>query len=220
MKAHVLTGQKFGRLTVGERAPNKYGYHVAWACRCDCGSQTIVTTLNLRSEHTRSCGCLQRENREAMKARAVKHGMSRVGSKTPEYETWCHMKGRCYNPHYIRYERYGGRGIRVCERWRHNFVAFLTDMGPKPSPRHSLDRIDNDGDYGPDNCLWATPTEQARTHRGTLAHGAKLTADAVREARAVYANGGVTMATLARKYGVDRGTMRSAIRGLNWAHVE
>lgn len=82
--------------------------------------------------------------------------------KTPEYRTWCHMKRRCYNPKDPRFQHYGGRGIRVCDRWRVSFARFLLDMGPRPTTRHSLDRIDNDRDYGPGNCRWSTQRTQQR----------------------------------------------------------
>ena len=90
-----------------------------------------------------------------------RHGMT----KTPEYDAWKHMKDRCFNPNYQHYSHYGGRGIGVCDRWKNSFENFLADMGTKPSPKHSLDRIDNDGDYCPENCKWSTKKEQQNNQR-------------------------------------------------------
>lgn len=178
-----LTSQRFGRLVairdVGGGAPNKSRL---WRCRCECGTTVTVTSGHLRSGHTRSCGCLQRETIAATRRRLgppnVTHGFTRRGHQHPLYKTWGGMWQRCTNPRADSFEFYGGRGITVCERWR-DFTLFVADMGAKPSPRHSLDRIDNDGHYScgrceqcqanrwPANVRWATPSEQARNARVT-----------------------------------------------------
>lgn len=157
-------GNTYGRLTVlgraedhvfrnGKRAPR-------WNCVCECGARTTVIGQNLRMGHVTSCGCLARE---ATAARSRTHG--RAGS--PEHRVWKGMKARCLNPSDRQYEDYGGRGITVCGRWRDSFPAFFDDMGPRPSPEHTLDRGDVNGPYDPDNCRWATTSEQNCNKRNT-----------------------------------------------------
>jgi hypothetical protein len=149
-----LTGRRFGRLVVLRRVVHPG--RTRWLCACDCGNETAVLTLNLhRDRGTRSCGCLMREYQASGRGN-WKHGAKR----SPEYGIWCAMKQRCCNPRNPAFARYGGRGITICDHWLHSFAAFLSDMGPRPSPTHSIDRIDNDQGYAPGNCRWATPTEQ------------------------------------------------------------
>ena len=158
MKALDLTGQIFGRLTVVSRAENSKRGKARWDCRCECGGVTTTTGEYLRSGHTKSCGCF---NLEAIANRSKIHGMSR----TAEYRTWTHLKGRAINPNDAAAKHYRDRGIEVCPQWRNSFDAFYRDMGPRPSLEHSIDRIDNSKGYFKENCRWATPKEQARNKR-------------------------------------------------------
>ncbi len=151
-----ITGQRFARLLVLGFA-GRERKHSKWFCKCDCGSITKVSANQLRTDSTKSCGCLKDETTSK---RNTTHGMC----GTPEYIAYGNMKMRCYNPNDARYSDYGGRGIKVCERW-HKFENFLADMGLKPSPAHSLDRIDFNGDYCPENCRWETDLIQAQNRR-------------------------------------------------------
>lgn len=152
-----LSGMRFGRLVVVKRHGTR-GKGAAWECQCNCGMTKILRSYSLRRGSVQSCGCLQRE---LASAKSKTHGQSH----SPEYNAWHSMKGRCERPSYHHFKDYGGRGIRVCERWLHDFPAFLADMGPRPSATHSLDRIDVNGNYEPGNCRWATPEEQASNKR-------------------------------------------------------
>lgn len=150
----TLIGQKFNRLTVIKLSPERKNNRPNYICRCDCGN--IITAIGsaVKSGNTTSCGCYQKE---AARIAKTKHS----GSYTPEYSTWQNMRRRCGDPTDKRYIRYGGRGISVCKRWD-VFENFIKDMGLKPSPKHSIHRVNNDGNYTPSNCVWATPKEQSR----------------------------------------------------------
>ena len=147
--------KKYGRLRVLRRVENNARGEAMWRCRCKCGTVTTVKGSDLRSGNTQSCGCW---NRELASARRKIHGRS----YTIEYLVWRGIKTRCYNPKATGYDRYGGRGIRMAKRWLNSFENFFADVGPRPSPKHTIDRYpDSDGDYEPGNVRWATKKEQS-----------------------------------------------------------
>lgn len=152
--AKDYTGARFSRMLVIDRRGRQPNGVAVWLCRCDCGNEKEVTQSNLVSGNVRSCGCLAKDT-------VVTHGMT----ASPEYRAWAHMKERCSNPRVHNYNRYGGRGIKVCDRWLNSFENFIADMGPRPSSGHSLEREEVDGDYEPGNCRWATAREQAFNRR-------------------------------------------------------
>jgi hypothetical protein len=159
-----ITGKTFGRLTVvcylGRRSQG-----ATWLCRCECGKECQPSLGALKRGRTMSCGC---HARDLLARRLTKHGSAvRNEPLAPEYRAWVNMRHRCRNPNWPGYKNYGGRGVSVCERWD-SFAAFLEDMGARPTAKHSLDRIDTNGNYEPGNCRWATWSDQMQNRRDSV----------------------------------------------------
>jgi hypothetical protein len=200
-----LSGQVFSRLTVVRRAERSSDAGALWLCRCQCGNQAVAASLKLRRGLARSCGCLRLE---IMADQRTTHGKSRTDPRT--YRSWKEMRQRCRNPRSDNFQWYGGRGIQVCQQWE-SFERFLADMGARPQGA-TLDRIDNDGNYEPGNCRWATQKEQTRKQSTT-----KLTEPLVAQLRADRAQLGLSYAKLGAKYGISATTAQRCVAGITWS---
>lgn len=157
MKVKDITGQIYGKLTVIEPAYKGKDGAQKWRCKCECGNETVVDGRNLRSGQTKSCGCLKSVSH------TVVHGMT----NSREWRSWMRMRARCLNSNSKDYERYGGRGIKICRQWENDFARFYDDMGKCPNG-FTLDRIDVNGDYTPDNCRWADTITQNNNKRNNV----------------------------------------------------
>lgn len=192
---YIEIGQRFTRLTVVGQGPrvtngrNGRSTVASWECLCDCGERRNIRKGELLKGSSKSCGCWTQDRRRA-------RGTHR-DTKSPEYRSWSMMLNRCFNRNSDDFAAYGGRGVTVCEEWQNSYVAFLESMGRRPSSAHSIERIKNDGNYTPDNCKWATPTEQANNRRSSRFvdfRGQRL-----------------TLAELARIANVNYGSLRSRL---------
>jgi len=180
-----IVGVTFNYLTVLE-----YKSNGIWLAQCKCGNKTLVKTSKLNNGHTKSCGCIKRFN-------ALKHN----GSETSEYHSWSSMKGRCNNPNNPAFVNYGGRGITVCKEWN-SFETFLADMGPCPIG-YSIERINNNLGYNPQNCIWATPKTQNLNKRSNFI--------------IEYKNKNYPLVTLCKKLNLNYKTVFARLRVLNWS---
>lgn len=215
MPLRDLFGQRFGRLTVLGRSewtstglPARRAY---WLCRCDCGRECISAGHSLVSGRAASCGCYALEVQS--RTGKLQAGRFRLDARyrTGIYGLWNTMIQRCHNPRASGFSKYGMLGVRVCDRWRESFDAFFADMGPRPSPQHSIDRIDPNGHYEPSNCRWATRSEQARNKRRSKLRPADV--DEIRRLRAT----GVPLRDLALRFGVSVSMISLVARGRTWA---
>lgn len=192
-----LSGKRFGRLLVIQESTRSSSNIRRWLCLCDCGEIKVVRQTELTTGGTRSCGCLKSDAH-------TKHGLS----KTSAYSSWRSMMKRCYVESSISFPSYGGRGIKVCEEW-HEVENFVKDMGERPE-NMTLDRLDNNKNYEPSNCRWATAEQQQENRRST-----KLTKEKAREIK----DSKERIKDLAKKYGVAGATISSIRTGRNWRYV-
>lgn len=155
-----VPGERFGRVVVIEEVSDPRP-GVFWRCRCDCGGEVVARATAFRIGNTSSCGCFRREVTGSKNRR---HGLTH----RPEHKAWRHIKSRCHNPNDTEFRNYGGRGIAVCEEWRNNFESFFAHIGPRPTPHHSIDRINVNDGYRPGNVRWATVAEQTRNQRRNI----------------------------------------------------
>ena len=196
------TGKVYGRLTVLSRNGIDKSGCIKWNCRCECGAEKEISGHSLRNGSSQSCGCLQIE-------RTRTHGKT----KTKAYKAWQQMKQRCTNPNAQYFHRWGGRGITFCSDWE-RFDKFLADMG-EPSAGMSLDRIDNDGNYEPSNCRWATNKEQSQNTSFNV-----LNAEAVKVIKYMLKHKKCTQAKLAMAYRISKSNISHIHRGKTWKNVE
>lgn len=207
-----LVGQVYGRLIVIKEVKPyinpKNRKYLKWLCQCECGNTTEVVGNELKHGKTKSCGCYYKE---AISSRNTTHGYYSLGKMSSEYRCWLNMKERCLNPNNKDYIYYGGRDIKVCDRWLNSFENFYSDIGPRPKG-NSIERLNNDGNYEPSNCIWADKTTQARNQRTTV-----LNKDLVRELRRLKQSH--TYKQLSEMFGINKNTIQQAVSGTTWKDV-
>ncbi len=194
-KIHQIANQNFGYVTAIKIVGNNSGGYCIWECICECGNKTNKISSQLNKSNV-SCGC-----------KKVHPMLTHGKSKTDEYAIYKGIFSRCYNPNREKYKRYGGRGIKICDRWLHSFDNFLEDMGIRPSKKHSIERRNNDGDYEPSNCFWGTVKTQARNKSNI-----KLTMDKADEIRASK----LSKKELAKEYNVTETTIFYVKNNKQW----
>jgi len=217
MKALNIIGEKYNLLTVIEEVEpyiyeSKKGRCVKtrrYKCKCDCGNETVVRQGCLRNGDTKSCGCL---HAQLASERKTIHGQSHT-HVTKEYRTWQSMKNRCYNPNERSYKDYGAKGIEVCPQWLNDFQQFYEDMGPAPSPQHSIERIDFKSNYEPSNCIWLETKYQAHNRSNNT-----LNEDLVRYIRQ-QRDRGVRQCDVARELNLNPSSVGKIYRNEQWMHV-
>jgi len=218
-----LTGKRFGRL-VAIRFVKRLNRPTFWLWKCDCGSEKLIRADSVKRGDIRSCGCLQRD---LGGNGSLKHGYAITGQVRPEYMGWISMKQRCYNPKHKSYKNYGGRGIRVCKRWLLSVENFLADVGDRPSPNYSIDRIDNNGNYEPKNVRWATGKIQVKNrrkyirikNRGENHHFSKLTEQEVITIKNLLKEGKSNQTQIAHQYNVTSSAISKIHLKHRWVHV-
>ena len=200
-------GDRFGRLRFVCREPVRRGRFL-----CDCGTSKSIRMDHIENGKIVSCGCYVRE---ITSKRNYVHGgsASKEHPCTPEFTCWTQIRGRCGNPNNKAYKYYGGRGITICERWHSSFENFLSDMGPRPDDKHSIDRIDVNGNYEPDNCRWATKHQQARNTRAT-----KLSEEMASKIRDLHKTG-IPKIDVARQLGVHYSSVKQVTLGKQWVEL-
>jgi hypothetical protein len=198
-----MTGQRFGRLTVvglDHTKPCKGGSRIFWKLKCDCGTEIVGRGDSIRVGRYVSCGCKKLDQ-------LTEHGLTGI----PEHKIWCGMVERCHSPTSNGYFRYGGKGIIVCEKWRHDFAAFYAYVGSRPTPKHSIDRYPNNrGNYEPGNVRWATRKEQQRNITTNV-----MTQERVAEIRSASPFWGM-QTRFAEKFNCSPTTIRAVLRGRIW----